>query len=295
MPALLLRLLLQCAGDIEMNPGPVSTPTNCVRLMQRNAYGISGKITELLTFLHSNNVNIAVIQESKLTNKTKPLKTPGWAAVRLDRHKNKDGGLLMLIKEAIPFVNNTAALPQSADPHLKQQGISITMPNRQQLHMHNIYIPPHSSCSAGHNSSIAHLVSNNEMLLIVGILMRITPDGIRTQTKTKEANNQLTKSMQPTTPFLTRMKLRGYRQMGGQLRPTSVWPPMTSHYYQTGQSPPHWPAIICPCGGGGGVDPIPCVSTHRISDPRSGPAQLLPPHVKQRSYPNGVRPQIPDR
>ena len=47
--------------------------------------------------------------------------------------------------------------------------------------------------------------------------------------------------------------------------------------------------------GGGGVDPIPCVSTHRISDPRSGPAQLLPPHVKQRSYPHGVRPQIPDR
>ena len=46
---------------------------------------------------------------------------------------------------------------------------------------------------------------------------------------------------------------------------------------------------------GGGVDPIPCMSTHRISDPRSGPAQLLPPHVKQRSHPQGVRPQIPDR
>ena len=45
-------------------------------------------------------------------------------------------------------------------------------------------------------------------------------------------------------------------------------------------------------GGGGGVDPIPCVSTHRISDPRSGPAQLLPPHVKQRSHPHGVRSQL---
>ena len=35
MPALLLRLLLQCAGDIEMNPEPVSTPTptNCPHLM----------------------------------------------------------------------------------------------------------------------------------------------------------------------------------------------------------------------------------------------------------------------
>ena len=45
--------------------------------------------------------------------------------------------------------------------------------------------------------------------------------------------------MQPTTPFLPRMKLRGYQQMAGQLRPTSVWPPMTSHIYQTSQSLPH--------------------------------------------------------
>ena len=122
MPALLLRLLLQCAGDIEMNPGPISTPTptNCLRLMQWNANGISGNITELMTFLHSNNVNIAVIQETKQTNKSKPLKTPGWAAVRLDRQKNKGGGLLMLIKDTIPFVDNTAAFPQSTDPHLEQ-------------------------------------------------------------------------------------------------------------------------------------------------------------------------------
>ena len=74
----------------------------------------------------------------------------------------------MLIKEMIPFVDNTAALPQSADSHLDQQNISITMPNRQQLHIHNIYIPQRSSCSAGHNASIAHLHCNKEMSLIVG-------------------------------------------------------------------------------------------------------------------------------
>ena len=73
----------------------------------------------------------------------------------------------MLIKDTIPFVDNLAALSQSADSHLEQQGISITMPNRQELHINNIYIPPHSSCSAGHNASIAHLLSNNKMLLIV--------------------------------------------------------------------------------------------------------------------------------
>ena len=126
------------------------------------------KITELLTFLHIDNVNIDAIQETKLTNKTKPPKTPGWAAVRLDRHKNKGGCLLMLIKDTMPFVENTTARPQSADPHLEQQDISIAMHNRQQLHIHNIYIPPRGSCRAGHNAAIAHLLSNNEMSLIVG-------------------------------------------------------------------------------------------------------------------------------
>ena len=101
MPPLLLGLLHKSAGDIEINTGPVSTPTptNCLRLMQWNAKRISGKNTELLTFLNINNINIAAIQETKLTNKTKPLKTP---AVRLDRHKNT-GGQLMLIKDTIPF------------------------------------------------------------------------------------------------------------------------------------------------------------------------------------------------
>ena len=42
------------------------------------------------------------------------------------------------------------------------------MSNRQQLHIHNVHIPPHSRCSAGHIASIAHLLSNNKMSLIVG-------------------------------------------------------------------------------------------------------------------------------
>ena len=167
MPARLLRHLFQCAGDIEMDPGPVSKPTNCLRLMQWNANGISGETSELLTFLLSNNVNVAAIQETNVINKTKPLKTPGWSAMRHDRLKIKGGGLIMLVKDTIPFVDNTAVLPQSADPHREQQCIWTTMPNRQQLHIHNIDTPPRSSCSAGHNASKAHLLSNNKMSFIV--------------------------------------------------------------------------------------------------------------------------------
>ena len=65
LPALLLRLPYQCARYVETNPAPVSTPTHisCLRLSQWNANGISGKITELLTFLCSNNVNISAIKK----------------------------------------------------------------------------------------------------------------------------------------------------------------------------------------------------------------------------------------
>ena len=95
----------------------------------------------------------------------------------------------MPIKDTIPFVDNTAALPQSADPHVEQQGISITLPNRQQLH---------STTSTFRHVAVAALVKTHRLRtsaatkkcrLLLGILMRITPDGVRKQRKTKEANN----------------------------------------------------------------------------------------------------------
>ena len=61
----------------------------------------------------------------------------------------------MLIKEAMPFVDNTAALPQSADPHLEQQGISVTIHNLQQLHNHIIYMC--EGFTMGHDASMNNL------------------------------------------------------------------------------------------------------------------------------------------
>ena len=89
----------------------------------------------------------------------------------------------MQIKDTIPFVDNTTALPQSADPHQEQQDISITMPNRQKMHIGNIYIPPSSSCSDGHKSLIAHIHSNNKMSLIV---LDINAHHFRWDTNTNE-------------------------------------------------------------------------------------------------------------
>ena len=60
--------------------------------------------------------------------------------MRLDRQKNIGGGLQKLLKETNHFVDNSASLPQSADPHLEQPGISITMSTRKKTvhpqHLH---------------------------------------------------------------------------------------------------------------------------------------------------------------
>ena len=64
------------------------------------------------------------------------------------------------------------------------------MPNRQQLHIHNIYILPRGSCSAGHNASTAHLLCNNKISLIVGDI-NAHHSGWDTSTNEDERGEQL--------------------------------------------------------------------------------------------------------
>ena len=147
------------------------------------------KNIELLTFLHSNNVNIAAIQETKLKNKSKPHKTPGWTAVRLDRQMNKGGGLLMLIKTRSPS--------STTRPLFHSQPILIwsNMAFRSRCPIANNCT---STTSTFRHVAVAALVTTHrsrtsstttKCRLLLRMLMRITPDGMRTQTKMKEANN----------------------------------------------------------------------------------------------------------
>ena len=118
--------------------------------------------------------------------KTMPLITPGWAAMQLHCHKNNGGGLLMLTRDIISFVDNTAALPQLAVPHLQQQGILIQCPianNCTSTFCHwavAALVTTHGSRTSS---------ASTKCRFLLGILIHITPDGTWIQTKTKEANN----------------------------------------------------------------------------------------------------------
>ena len=95
----------------------------------------------------------------------------------------------MLINDMIPFIDNTGAHPQSADPHLEKHGISIIMPNRQQLHVHNICIRQVAVAAQVTTYRSRSSSTSTKCRLLLGILMRVTPDRIGTQTRTKGANN----------------------------------------------------------------------------------------------------------
>ena len=66
-------------------------------ILQLNANGIGNKLTELEVVLERNKVKVAVIQESKLSHKSKNPCIQNYTTVRKDRSHGQRGGLLIFI------------------------------------------------------------------------------------------------------------------------------------------------------------------------------------------------------
>ena len=88
---------------------PPPTPTYIKRddrtfnVLQLNANGIGNKLTELGVVMENNKVKVAVIQESKLTPKSKNTCIQNYTTVRKDRPHGMAGGLLIFIHRSANF------------------------------------------------------------------------------------------------------------------------------------------------------------------------------------------------
>ena len=76
-----------------------------MRGLQWNADGINTKIAELNRLVVELSVDVVLIQESKLTSRSKTPKIHGFTAVRQDRPNAEfpGGGLLTYIKDDLAF------------------------------------------------------------------------------------------------------------------------------------------------------------------------------------------------
>ncbi len=136
-----------------------------LRVLQLNINGLTGKIDQILNFMRSEKIAVAVLQETKLTPKSKALKTPGFTFVRCDRPQDKGGGLAFLVDENIPFEEIRPPASFANDAHLESQSISIKL-NNSGLLLLNVYIPPQSSCARGYKASIAAGLPTGDALVL---------------------------------------------------------------------------------------------------------------------------------
>ena len=134
-------------------------------VLQLNANGIGNKLTELGVVLERNKVKVAVVQESKLSPKSKNPCIRKYTTVRKDRHHGHGGGLLIFIHRSMTF-SKQPSLPEAlSDPHLEELSIKAELGNTK-LIISNVYIPPASSCSNGNQSSIEHLLTTPDTLIL---------------------------------------------------------------------------------------------------------------------------------
>ena len=108
-----------------------------------------------------------MIQESKLSPKSKNSCIQNYTTMRKDRSHGHGGVLLIFIHRSITFSKQPSSPESLSDPHLEGLSIKAELGNTK-LILSNVYIPPASSCSNGYQSSIEHLLTTPGTLILGG-------------------------------------------------------------------------------------------------------------------------------
>ncbi len=128
------------------------------KILQWNCNGLRSRHAELVKFVHENDILIAVIQESKLTSSANIEDIPKFNMYRLDRDRNKGGGLVIYIHESIPFIPLQSPLD---DNTTESQAIQFG-----DLTIVNVYIPPVTSCPPDYMPDFQSLFPSGEALVL---------------------------------------------------------------------------------------------------------------------------------
>ena len=138
------------------NPHPPPPPTIPNSIFQFNCNGIISSQDELSSLLHSKNVLIAALQETKLTSNSKLKRFPNFTTIRRDQPGNtRGGGLIILIHHSVPFIPLATDHLFIDDQVTEHLGITATINN----YPLNIYIPPSTSCPPNFTPSLDRLLN----------------------------------------------------------------------------------------------------------------------------------------
>src|SRR5206468_3858453 len=131
-----------------------------LKILQLNINGIRNKATELQQLLIEENIDVAVIQETRLQPSSKTPTIPNYSFTRQDRHtttsakpKTIGGGLIICIKDNLPYTNTTSYTL----PDIETQAITIPLTKTKNLIITNLYIPQRNPTTTNQQNEDANI------------------------------------------------------------------------------------------------------------------------------------------
>ena len=126
----------------EASAGMKTIDREYLTVLQWNADGINTKSDELQTQLEALNIDVCLIQESKLTRGSIAPYFPGYKSIRSDRKvTKKGGGLLSLIKESLVFEKVHEGWKGGTEAHT----FKVRLTRSKWVTITNVYCPPVNS------------------------------------------------------------------------------------------------------------------------------------------------------
>ena len=149
------------------NPGPDQIQ-NRGHFLQFNTNGILNSQQQLLQLLQDQNILIACIQETKLTETSILPPFPNYTTIRKDRPQGRGGGLITLIHHSVTYQEIIPDPFFPGDTTAEHLTISVEVDGAH-LQVCNVYIPPSSSCPPGYVPAFSSLlVPTTGDVLIMG-------------------------------------------------------------------------------------------------------------------------------
>ena len=109
--------------------------------MQYNADGLSTKVPELKIRLREEDIDICMIQETKLRPDNNTPRIEGYVSFRSDRKSQGGGGLLTYIKDSLVFLKKTDGIEDGTEI----QVFDVKLGKNKWVNCTNCYISPQSS------------------------------------------------------------------------------------------------------------------------------------------------------
>ena len=125
-----------------------SSKFTSLKILQFNIDSLLSKVEELKAFIKKHQIDVLAIQETKMIITDRTPCIPGYTIVRRDRsqpkgkEKNRGGGLLIGVRDTIPFKQSRFEIRGKRDKITEWDTIEIPTHNGQKLRITNVYVPP---------------------------------------------------------------------------------------------------------------------------------------------------------